>query len=201
MNFLSNLFRRKVSIEPVVQEESFVQKSSDMTAKEKQSAFIKESLKVLLKAKGYKTAGNKWWKLNEQFFNFIELQNFSWNSQNSVDFCFNFTTGLTSDIKNVNKPTIHDGILYIRESYFKITKNDFWKGANGYHIDNNTDLNKFNEQVLHDFKLLILPKFNLLTNEKSILWFYSGEFWAPRVKQSLALGAYTNRCSKAHEII
>lgn len=188
MNFLSNLFRRKVSTEPVAREESFAQKSSDMTAKEKQVAFIKESLKVLLKAEGYKTVGNKWWKLNEPFFNFIELQNFSWNSQNSVDFCFNFTTGLTSDIKNVNKPTIHDGIPYIRESYFKVTKNDYWKGVNGYHIDNNTDLDKFTEQVLNDFKLCILPKFNLLTNEESILSFYSDEFWALRVKQSLALG-------------
>jgi len=84
-----------------------------VTAKEKQSSFIKESLKILLKAAGYKTTGDKWWRLNEPFFNVIALQNFSWNSRNSVDFCFNFTTGLTSDIKNVNKPAIHDGIPYI----------------------------------------------------------------------------------------
>ena len=93
-----------------------------------------------------------------------------------------------SDIKNLHKPTIHDGISYIRESYFNIEKNDYWKGANGYHIDNNTDLDKFTEKVLNDFRLLILPKFKLLTNEDSIVRFYSDEFWEPRVKQSLALG-------------
>jgi len=181
MSFLSNLFRPK-SIEPTQQN------TVESNAKEKQLLFIKNSLKKLLKEEGYKTTGNKWWKVNEPFFNFIELQNFSWNSRNSVDFCFNFTTGLTSDLKNLNKPTIHDGIPYIRESYFDVTKNNYWSGANGYHIDNTTDLDKFTEHVLNDFKLLILPKFNLLTDEESILRFYSDEFWGPRVKQSLAIG-------------
>jgi hypothetical protein len=183
MNFLSNLFQNKSLINPAIQN------STDITAKEKQLIFIKESLKILLKAEGYKTAGNKWWKLNEPFFNFFELQNFSWNSRNSVDFCFNFTTGLVSDIKNLNKPTIHEGIPYIRENYFSVEKNDYWKGANGYHIDNNTDLDKFTEQLLKDFKLFILLKFNLLTNDESIVRFYSDDFWGPRVKQSLALGS------------
>ena len=182
MSFFSNLFRRDVPVEPVTQN------SFELTAKERQMIFIKGSLKPLLKAEGYRTVGNKWWKINEPFFNFIELQNFSWNSRNSVDFCFNFTTGLTSDIKNPNKPTIHDGIPYIRESYFKVTKNDYWKNANGYHIDGKTDLDKFALQVLNDFKLLILPRFNLLTNEDSIVRFYSDEFWGPRVKQSLEIG-------------
>lgn len=182
MNFFSNLFRPKSSIKPAIDD------STKITAKAKQLAFIKESLKVLLKAEGYKTAGNKWWKLNDPYFNFIELQNFSWSSQNSVDFCFNFTTGLINDIKNPNKPTVHDGISYIRENYFKIAKNDFWKGNNGYHIDDETDLEKFTEQIMNDFKLIILPEFNLLINEDSILRFYSDEFWAPRIKQSLISG-------------
>lgn len=188
MKFISNLFGRKTQIAHIVQDDPIVLQSPNMTAKEKQSHFIKASLKVLLKAEGYKTTGNKWWKFDEPFFNLIELQNFSWNSQNSVDFCFNFTTGLTSDIKNISKPTIHDGIPYIRESYFKVSKNDYWRGANGYHIDDKTNLDNFTEQVLNDFKMLILPKFNLLTSEDAILAFYSDEFWAPRVKQSLALG-------------
>jgi hypothetical protein len=180
--FLSKLFQRKTT------SESIIPSFSDISAKEKQLSFIKGSLKPLLRSEGYKTTGNKWWKINEPFFNFIELQNFSWNSRNSVDFCFNFTTGLTSDIKNQNKPTIHDGIPYVRENYFKITKSDYWKGGNGYHIDDNTDLGKFALQVLNDFKLLILPRFNLLTNEDSIVRFYSDEFWGPRVKQSLEIG-------------
>ncbi len=188
MNFISDLFRSKISKETALKREFVVPPATGMTAKEKQSIFVKNSLKQLLKTEGYKTAGNKWWKINEPFFNFIELQNFSWNSRNSVDFCFNFTTGLKSDIKDPNRPTIHEGIPMIREGYFKVTKNDYWTGGNGYHIDNNTDLDKFTEQVLNDFKLLILPKFNLLTNADAIVSFYSDGFWGPRVKQSLALG-------------
>ncbi|QEM02262.1 DUF4304 domain-containing protein [Mucilaginibacter rubeus] len=182
MDFLSNLFRLKPSIDPTLQA------APGRSGKEKQLTFIRDSLKPLLKAEGYKTAGNKWWKFNGSFFNFIELQNFSWNSMNSVDFCFNFTTGLTTDIKNGNKPTIHDGIPHIRESYFEVKKNEYWKGANGYHIDDITDLDRFTKQIIADFELLILPKFNSLTNKESIVDFYSDEFWAPRIKQSLALG-------------
>ena len=187
MNF-TNLFRRTASKEIILEKEPIAQLSTDLTAKEKQLIFVKDSLKPLLKAEGYKTIGNKWWKINEPFFNLIELQNFSWNSRNSVDFCFNFTTGFTSDVKNPTKPTIHDGIPYVRENYFGVTKNDYWKGANSYQIDDTTDLEKFTEQVLKDFNLLILPKFNLLTNKGSIVSFYSDSFWGPRVKQSLALG-------------
>jgi hypothetical protein len=182
VSFLSNLFRRDTSAEPVASN------SLALTAKEKQLIFIKESLKPLLKAEGYRTAGNKWWKINEPFFNLVKLQNFSWNSRNSVDFCFNFTTGFIADIENPDNPTSYDGIPHIRENYFKVAKNEYWKGANGYHIDDNTDLDKFTGQVISDFKLVILPKFNLLTNEDSILSFYSDNFWGPRVKQSLALG-------------
>jgi hypothetical protein len=187
MNFLANLFRRKISKEIILEKELIVQPIG-ITAKEKQLIFVKDSLKPLLKVAGYKTIGNKWCKKHEPFFNLIELQNFSWNSRNSVDFCFNFTTGFISDVTNPQKPTIHDGIPYVRENYFGVIQNDYWRGANSYHIDNNTDLGKFTEQVLNDFKLLILPKFNLLTNEDSIVSFYSDEFWGPRVKQSLTLG-------------
>ena len=189
MNFISNLFRRITLKEPNSEKEFTAQLSTVLTAKEKQALFVKYILKPLLKTEGYKTAGNKWWKVSEPFFNFIELQNFSWNSLNSVNFCFNFTTGLTSDIKSSNKPTIHDGIPYVRESYFKVEVNDYWTGANGYHIEDKTDMDKFTEQVLNDFNQLIIPKFSLLTNEDAIVGFYSDEFWGPRVKQSLSLGS------------
>jgi hypothetical protein len=79
-------------------------------------------------------------------------------------------------------------MTYVRESYFNIGENDYWKGMNGYHIGYYTDLDKFSEQVLSDFNTLILPQFNALTNADSITLFYSDDFWAPRVKQSLALG-------------
>jgi hypothetical protein len=147
-------------------------KPSALLAKEKQLIFIRDAIKPLLKAEGYRTSGNKWWKINGAFFNFIEIQNFFWNSLNSVYFCFNFTTGLIADIKNPQKPTIHDGIPYIGESYFKVKKNEYWTGGNGYHIDDDTHLEKFTAQVLSDFNLLILPKFDALTNKDAIVDFY-----------------------------
>ena len=70
MNFLSKLFIAKTPGQPIEQNKIA------LSGKEKQLVFIKDSLKPLLKTAGYKTAGNKWWKLDDPFFNFIELQNF-----------------------------------------------------------------------------------------------------------------------------
>jgi hypothetical protein len=70
MNFLDNLFRHGKSKDPIAEQNISEQKSPIITAKEKQLYFIKSALKVLLKEAGYKTAGNKWWKHNDLFFNF-----------------------------------------------------------------------------------------------------------------------------------
>ena len=107
-----------------------------MNAKEKQKEIIVSFLKPLLKKEGYNTVGLTWWKINGAFFNVINLQNFSWNTKESVDFTFNFSTGLVSTLKDSKKITINDGITYIRESYFpKISKSKYHNGNNGYHID------------------------------------------------------------------
>lgn len=58
MKFFSNLFRHKASNETVAQESKLVQRPPAMTAKEKQSVFIKEALKVLLKSEGTKLLVN-----------------------------------------------------------------------------------------------------------------------------------------------
>lgn len=185
MNFITDLFRRKKS--DVVQPKGMTGQVTHLTAKEKQIIFIKESLKPLLKEAGYRTYRNRWWKINEPFFNLLELQNFSWNNRNSVNFCFNFTTGFVKDIADLDKPNIHEGILYIRENYFNIPNNQFWLKGNGYHIDDKTDLALFTQQITNDFKIMILPKFSQLITDDAIRLFYNDDFWGPRVKKRLSM--------------
>ena len=70
-----------------------------MTAKEKQTEFIKNYLKPTLKKFGYLTSGQTWWKDKGEFFNVVNLQNYSWNSKDSVDFRFNIGIALKSYCK------------------------------------------------------------------------------------------------------
>ena len=74
-----------------------------MTAKEKQAYIIKIYLKPTLKTFGYQTSGQTWWKDKGDFFNFINLQNYSWNSKDSVDFRFNIGIALKATIKDKQK--------------------------------------------------------------------------------------------------
>ena len=70
-----------------------------MTAKEKQTLFIKTYLKTTLKTFGYQTSGQTWWKDKGDFYNVINLQNYSWNSKDSVDFRFNIGIALKATLK------------------------------------------------------------------------------------------------------
>lgn len=74
-----------------------------MTAKEKQTYFIKTYLKPTLKTFGYQMSGQTWWKDKGDFFTLINLQNFSWNSKDKVDFCFNIGVALKAIMKDVDK--------------------------------------------------------------------------------------------------
>jgi hypothetical protein len=74
-----------------------------MTAKEKQIKFIKLYLKPILKQNGYQTAGLTWWKDKGEFFNVINLQNYSWNSKDNVDFRFNIGIALKATVKDEHK--------------------------------------------------------------------------------------------------
>ena len=47
---------------------------------------MKSYLKPTLKKHGYQTSGQTWWKDKGDFFNVINLQNYSWNSKESIDF-------------------------------------------------------------------------------------------------------------------
>lgn len=69
---------------------------------------IKTYLKPTLKQFGYQTSGQTWWKDNGDFFTLINLQNFSWNSKDSVDFCFNIGVAVKATMtdKTKKKPTV-----------------------------------------------------------------------------------------------
>lgn len=74
-----------------------------MTAKEKQNLFIKTQLKPQLKNAGYQISGQTWWKEKEEFFTVINLQNFSWNNKDNVDFCFNIGIALKANLRDKKK--------------------------------------------------------------------------------------------------
>ena len=93
---------------------------TEMTAKEIQTEFIKTFLKPSLKSLGYQTNGQTWWKDKGDFFTLINLQNFSRNSKDSVDFCFNIGVALKATMKDTDKkkPTAHDLTVYLREGFY-----------------------------------------------------------------------------------
>ena len=91
-----------------------------MTAKEKQTEFIKSYLNPTLKQFGYQTSGQTWWKDKGDFFNVINLQNYSWNSKDSVDFRFNIGIALKVTVKDgqKKKATYNDLTTHLDEGTF-----------------------------------------------------------------------------------
>ncbi|MBZ4033182.1 DUF4304 domain-containing protein [Flavobacterium sp. 17A] len=69
-----------------------------MNAKEKQLEFIKSYLKPTLKNLEYKTSGQTWWKDKGDFYTLINLQNFSWNTKDRVNFLLQYSN--SSKIRN-----------------------------------------------------------------------------------------------------
>ena len=132
-----------------------------MTAKEIQAEFIKTYLKPTLKSFGYQTSGQTWWKDKGDFFTLINLQNFSWNSKDSVDFCFNIGVALKATMKDTDKkkPTVHDLTVYLREGFYLPDNRQEYKFKNktGYILTNQTDLSEFNDELKNDFENHIIP--------------------------------------------
>ena len=156
-----------------------------MTSKDFQKEVIVEILKPLFKKWGYKTNGQHWWKVTGDFFQVICLQNFSWNTRDSVDFCFNFSTGLLKDISGKTKVTTHDGITYTRECTFLSGKETRNRNKLGYHLTPRTDINNFKNEIKCDFEGLILPKLDSLNSADALLSFYREGFFADRLRQAL----------------
>jgi len=130
-----------------------------MTAKEKQKEFIKTYLKPTLKLHGYKTSGQTWRKEKIDFFNVINLQNYSWNTKENVDFRFNIGIALKATLKDKQKKkaTYTDLTTNLDEGTFMPDrKKRKFANNQGYSIDEKTDLDEFIKAFKTDFETYIL---------------------------------------------
>jgi hypothetical protein len=162
-----------------------------MTAKEKQTDFINTCLKPTLKNVGYQTSGQTWWKDKGDFFTLINLQNFSWNSKDSVDFCFNIGVAIKATMTDTDKkkPTVHDLTVYLRESYFltDVRKDYKFRNKTGYVLNEQTDLNDFIAELKFDFENSILPTLDKLNSLQNCVDKFGGiTFWGENLKKVIA---------------
>lgn len=157
-----------------------------MTAKEKQTTFIKTYLKPVLKLHGYSTSGQTWWKDKGDFFSVINLQNYSWNSKDSVDFRFNVGIALTAllEDKQKRKATYNDLVIHLDEGAFLPDRKSRKFGNNqGYSITAETDLNEFISAFKSDWETNILPKLDEPNSLQDCVQHYGQlPFWGERLK-------------------
>ena len=158
-----------------------------MTAKEKQTEFIKSYLKPTLKQFDYRTSGQTWWKDKGDFFIVINLQNYSWNSQSNVDFRFNMGIALKANLKDTQKKkvTYSDLASFLNEAFF-LPDNRERKFLNelGYSINDETDLIEFATEIKTDLEEYILPGLNDLKSLADCMKFYERDkFWGDHLKK------------------
>jgi len=158
-----------------------------MTAKEKQTEFIKSYLKPTLKQFGYQTSGQTWWKDKGDFFSVINLQNYSWNSKDSVDFRFNIGIALKATVKDEQKKkaTYNDLTTHLDEGTFLPDRKKRKFGDNqGYSIKDGTDLIEFIKALKNDFEVYILPGLEKQKSLADCLEFYGRfPFWGDNLKR------------------
>ena len=158
-----------------------------MTAKEKQTEFIKSYLKPTLRQNGYQTSGQTWWKDKGDFFNVINLQNYSWNSKDSVDFRFNIGIALKATVKDEQKKkaTYNDLTTHLDEGTFLPDRINRKFGNNqGYSITNKTDIEQFIAALKNDFETYILPGLEEPKTLADCIKFYNQfPFWADNLKK------------------
>ena len=161
-----------------------------MNAKEKQIEIITFYLKPTLKRFGYKTSGLNWWKDKGDFFYFINLQNYSFNSKDDVYFCFNIGVTLKATMKDLSKikPNYYDvGIKLREDSYLtqERLKQEF-RNNFGYNINNQTNVADFILEIRNDFENEILPSLEKLNSLKDCLARYENEiFFGEYFKKAL----------------
>jgi hypothetical protein len=161
-----------------------------MTAKEKQTEFIKSYLKPTLKQNGYQTSGQTWWKDKGDFFNVINLQNYSWNSKDSVDFRFNIGIALKATVKDEQKKkaTYNDLITHLDEGTFLPDRKSRKFGNNqGYSITDTTNFDDFIISMKTDFETYILPGLEEPKTLADCIKFYERyPFWGDNLKRVIA---------------
>lgn len=162
-----------------------------MTAKDKQAEFIKSYLKPTLKQKGYQTSGQTWWRNQGDFFIIINLQNYSWNDKDNVEFCFNIGIGLTATLKDTEKKKAgyNDLSIHVRENFHLPDNRQEHKYKNnvGYTLKSDTDFDDFKKEMIYDFENGILPKLDTLRTLKDCVNFYGGlTFWGDNLKRVIS---------------
>jgi hypothetical protein len=157
------------------------------TAKEKQALLIKSYLKPVLKDFGYLTSGQTWWRDKGEFFIIINLQNFSWNTKNDVNFCFNIGIALKSVMKDISKkPAYSDLTIMLRQGGYlsDIRNTNTYKNKNGYVINQDTDIDDFTKELKIDFEKEILLQLNKLKTINDCVDYYGNfPFWGDRLKE------------------
>ena len=163
-----------------------------MNAKEKQTELIKGYLKPTLKENGFRTSGNNWWKLKDNFFILINLQNSQWNSKDELSFCFNIGVGLTEKMNDTKKkkPTYFDLATQLREDAYlsesRIKHKYRQDGWLGYLMTTKTDLSDFTNELSTDFEKDILPKLDGLESIEDCFKFYEKfDFWGNTLKMQV----------------
>ncbi|NVK73132.1 MAG: DUF4304 domain-containing protein [Oceanospirillaceae bacterium] len=167
-------------------------KLKKMTAKDKQIEFIKSYLKPKLKDEGFRTAGQTWWKIVDDFAIVINLQNSQWNSQESLSFCFNIGVGLTEYLKDPSrkKATYFDIVTKLREDAYLSDdrkKNKYRPESGlGYTVTSQTNLADFISELSIDFESDILPKLGSLKTLQDCLDFYRQfDFWGEQLQNQV----------------
>ena len=162
-----------------------------MNAKEKQTKFIKLHLKPFLKSRDYKNSNQTWWKDRGDFYNVINLQNFSWNSKDKIDLIFNLGIALKATLKDrtLKKVTHFDCVTHLGNGAFLPDSKNRRFGSNlGYEIKSETDLDDFMISFFNDFSNYVLPKFEEPSNLKELIDFYKRfEFWGTQLEKQIEI--------------
>lgn len=160
-----------------------------MTAKEKQKEFIRTYLKPTLKNWGYQTAGQTWWKDKGDFFNVINLQNYSWNTKDSVQFRLNIGIALKATVSDEQKKkaAYSDLTVHLDEGAFLPDRKKRRFGDNqGYSIKDETNLIEFANSFNVDFDKYILPAIEKPNSLRDCVDLYGGiAFWGDQLKRKI----------------
>jgi hypothetical protein len=131
-----------------------------MTCKELQAEVLKDSLYPFLGAHGFRRSRDASWRWRGEFGEIIHLQNFSWNSKDSVDFCFNIGIAIRpTEPKQLNYDDLQ---VHLRqESFLPSGSAEMHRNKQGYSL-NSKSAPTFGQSLLSDFRHHILPKLDAL---------------------------------------
>lgn len=166
-----------------------------MILKEIQSELIKNHLKPYLKLLGFKVSGQTWILERTDFYIVINLQNYSWNSSDSVDFCFNIGIALKNTLKDPNRKKVshYDINTPLREGAYlsENRQSHDCKNNVGYFIDSKTRIDIVVKEIMYDFKEEILPRLLSLETINDCVDFYSKfPIWGDSLKKILKANNY-----------